>query len=396
MCYNLLAVSRKVIFLSVGVLLVAAVTLGVWYWRQPRQGGVATLSVEEGEVAVRRGSSTLHIPLGQTSDVRCGDEIRTTGDSRALLFFSSGTCVLIEPDCEISVTRLAFSKDGSSGTQLQMKRGETFHQVRTALSDASSYEVITPSAVLRLSAGGYWIRVSGDGTTVVEVTQGVASVEAEDTEVEVWAGEYTSVAVGLAPSIPRPMVARYVFVSRRTGNPDIWLLDEEGRDYQLTHHVAGDSAPVWSPDGTRIAFESLRDGNSEIYVMDADGSNQVNLTGHAADDYAPMWSADGRRLVFVSLRDGASDLYIMKDDGTEQTRLTSGPGHSFAPHWDVAGSEIVFSRIEADSNSDTVVDVRDMAGFFSLSPEGGIPRAFWDPRLVFDQMIFPWARRAVG
>jgi hypothetical protein len=395
-CYNLLAVSRKAIFLSMGVLLVAAVALGVWYWRQPRPGGVATLSAEEGEVAVRRGSSTLQIPLGQISDVRCGDEIRTEGDSRALLFLPSGTCVLVEPDCEIFVTRLASSNDGSSGVQLQVRRGETFHQVRRAPGDASSYEILTPSAVLKLSAGGHRVKVSADGTTTVEVSQGVASVEAQDTEVEAWAGEYTSVAAGLAPSVPRTVVARYVFVSQKTGNLDIWLLDEEGRDYQLTHHVAADAAPVWSPDGTRIAFESLRDGNSEIYVMGADGSNQVNLTGHEADDYAPAWSADGGRLVFVSLRDGARDLYIMKSDGTEQARLTSGTGLCFAPHWDVAGSEIVFSRIEGDSNGDTVVDLRDMGAFFSLSPEGGIPQAFWDVRLVFDQMVFPWARRAVG
>ena len=396
MCYNLLAVSRKAIFLSVGVLLAAAVTLGVRYWRQPRQGGVATLSAEEGEVAVRRGSSTLQIPLGRTCDVRRGDEIRTEGDSRALLFLPSGTCVLIEPDCELFVTRLASSKDVLSGVQLQMRRGDTFHQVRRAPGETSSYEILTPSAVLRLSEGGHWIKVSADGTATVEVSQGVAGVQAQNTEVEVWAGEYTSVAAGLAPSVPRPMVARYVFVSEKTGNLDIWLLDEEGRDYQLTHHVAADAAPVWSPDGTRIAFESVRDGNSEIYVMDADGSNQLNLTGHAADDYTPAWSADGGRLVFVSLRDGARDLYIMKDDGTEQARLTSGPGLCFAPYWDVGGSEIVFSRIAGDSNSDAVVDLRDMASFFSVSPEGGIPQVFWDLRLVFDQMVFPWARRAVG
>jgi len=389
-------VSSKVIFLSVGVSLMAAIALGVWCWWQPRQGSVATISVEEGEVAVRRGSSTLLIALGQTSGVQPGDEIRTAGDSRALLFLPSGTCVLIEPDCEISLTRMASSKDGLSGVQLQMRRGETFHHVRRTPDDASSYEILTPSAILRLSAGGHWIRISGDGTTTVEVTQGVASVEAQHTEVEVWTGEYTSAGAGLAPSVPRPVVARYVFVSQRTGNPDIWLLDEEGRDYQLTHHAAADTAPVWSPDGKRIAFESLRDGNSEIYVMDADGSNQVNLTVHAADDYAPAWSVDGSCLVFVSLRGGTRDLYIMNDDGTEQAKLTSGRGLSLAPHWDIGGSEIIFSRIEEDSNSDTVVDLRDMASFFSLGPEGGIPQAFWDLRWVFDQMVFPWARRAVG
>jgi len=49
------------------------------------------------------------------------------------------------------------------------------------------------------------------------------------------------------------------------------------------------TAPVWSPDGSRIVFTSSRDGNSEIYVMDADGQNLTNLTNHSADDFRASW-----------------------------------------------------------------------------------------------------------
>jgi Tol biopolymer transport system component len=191
------------------------------------------------------------------------------------------------------------------------------------------------------------------------------------------------------------MVARFVFVSERAGNPDIWMLDEEGREIQLTHHAEADEAPVWSPDGTRIAFESMRDGNSEIYVMGADGSKQVNLTGNPAHDHAPAWSPDGTQIAFESLRDGGRDLYVMRADGTEQVRLTFGVGLSVAPHWDIGGSEIVFSRIEGDSNGDGVLDLRDMAASFSIQPGTDSPQAMWYTRLVFRQTVFPWARRVV-
>jgi TolB protein len=41
---------------------------------------------------------------------------------------------------------------------------------------------------------------------------------------------------------------------------------------------ARDGHPKWSPDGKTIGFVSNRSGNRDIYVMNADGSRQPNLT----------------------------------------------------------------------------------------------------------------------
>ena len=386
---------RKAIFISIAILSVAAVTVGALYWRQLGSTGTAVLFVEEGEATVRRGIRTLHLASSQAYEVRSGDQIRTVADSRALLVVSPATSVVLQSECEVLVRVLSGEEAGSSVAELQLGAGETLHQVRQSPDPGSRYEVHTPAAAVRLSAGQHRVLVSDDGATRVEVLEGVASVTAQDTEVEIWPGEYSSIPVGRAPSVPQPVVARLVFVSERTGNPDIWLLNEEGREAQLTHHAAVDQAPVWSPDGTRIAFESRRDGNSEIYVMDADGSNQVNLTRHAGHDHAPAWSADGTLIAFESLRDGPRQVYVMKADGTEGARLTNGPGLSVAPHWEIGGSDIVFSRIEDDSNSDGALDLRDMSALFSVPPTGGM-EMIWHTRFVFDERVFPWARRPVG
>lgn len=387
---------RKAIFATLGVVMAAAAAWGARYWWQLEQVGTATLLVERGEATVVRDGATRHLSAPSTSEVPSGSEIRTETGSRTDLALSSTVSVTLESEGVVLLRHLPGEAKGDSNVSVLVQRGQTWHQVRGSLDPERRYEVLTPAAAVALVPGRYSVNVSGDGATVVEVSQGLARVTAQDSEVEVWQGEFTSIDPGRAPTIPRSTAARFVYTSERTGNLDIWLLDEEARDIQLTNHPAADLAPVWSPDGTRIAFESLRDGNSEIYVMDADGSNQVNLTRHEADDHAPSWSPDGSFIAFESVRDGALELYVMNADGTEAARLTNGLGLSVAPHWDIGGSEIIFSRIEDDSNGDGVVDLRDLSAFFSVPATSGTAGTFWCTRFVFDEHVFPWSRRGVG
>jgi len=56
-----------------------------------------------------------------------------------------------------------------------------------------------------------------------------------------------------------------------------------------------------APEQTQIVFMSTRGGNPEIYVMDADGKNQRNLTNNPAEDGYPDWfdPAFGRSVSFA-------------------------------------------------------------------------------------------------
>jgi Tol biopolymer transport system component len=48
-------------------------------------------------------------------------------------------------------------------------------------------------------------------------------------------------------------------------------------------HSFNNAAPTWSPDGSQIAFLTDRTGQWEIWVMDADGSNQHPLFDAAVE-----------------------------------------------------------------------------------------------------------------
>ncbi|MBI2957323.1 MAG: PD40 domain-containing protein, partial [Chloroflexi bacterium] len=81
------------------------------------------------------------------------------------------------------------------------------------------------------------------------------------------------------------------------GSDGIYVLNEDGSG--LAKLGVG-SAPVVSPDGSKIAFVH----GGDIWTMNSDGNNRIQLTNISASEYRPAWSPDGKRIVFVVSRSG--------------------------------------------------------------------------------------------
>jgi len=104
----------------------------------------------------------------------------------------------------------------------------------------------------------------------------------------------------------------------------MFISGAEGGTMDLISDNTSDTAPVPSPDGTKIAFMSVgRDGAGswEIFVMDSNGGNVTRLTDNRANDGLPAWSPDGSTIAFASDRDGVWGIWAMNPDGSNQRKL---------------------------------------------------------------------------
>ena len=172
---------------------------------------------------------------------------------------------------------------------------------------------------------------------------------------------------------------KIIFTSYKKGNPDLYLRkiynDEEIRISSRTGlNVTG----AWAPRGDKIALAMSKDGNSEIYLINRNGREQARLTDNDAIDISPSWSPDGSRIAFVSDREGSPQVYVMNSDGTNVRRLTKTGCYNAGPSWSPKGDRILYSRMEADKFQIYAINP-DGTGDTRLTDEGRNEYPHWSP-----------------
>jgi TolB protein len=129
-----------------------------------------------------------------------------------------------------------------------------------------------------------------------------------------------------------------------------------------------DTAPSWSPDGTRIAFQrTILDSHGTVmrdavFVMKSDGSRPHRLTPWALRAGQPDWSPNGRQILFYANWDGPStvsaNLYTtgLNETGLRQlTHARGGMEQHLSATFSPDGKWIAFSRTKNGGNADVFV-----------------------------------------
>lgn len=157
---------------------------------------------------------------------------------------------------------------------------------------------------------------------------------------------------------------KVAFICDITGNPDLFVLPfspekgATGKPQQIfSARQATQGSPTFSPDGQRVAFVSDKDGSPKIYVI------QIPPPGAALQDIkatliskrnrensAPAWSPDGTKIAYCARNKGSDRQIWIYDFATNQeTQLTQGQGHKENPSWAPDSFHLVYNSSNPDS-----------------------------------------------
>ena len=124
------------------------------------------------------------------------------------------------------------------------------------------------------------------------------------------------------PSVA-PNRAEVAFVS----GGDIWTAPLAGGEaHLLVSHPANETRPMYSPDGTRLAFVSNRTGNGDLYVLNLGTGALQRITFDDAAEQLDGWSRDGKFLYFSSTAQdvgGMNDVFRISAEGGMPVAVTA-------------------------------------------------------------------------
>ncbi|HSP90826.1 MAG TPA: S9 family peptidase, partial [Vicinamibacterales bacterium] len=117
------------------------------------------------------------------------------------------------------------------------------------------------------------------------------------------------------------------------------------------------SSPAISPDGSQIVFargwvDKLKDqGRSNIWIVDTAGTRLRELTRGSWRDSAPVWSPDGSRIAFLSDRDGTTQIHVLFVATGELSQLTHIERTPSNLSWSPDGKQLAFTMFVPDEDS---------------------------------------------
>ena len=218
----------------------------------------------------------------------------------------------------------------------------------------------------------------------------------------------------LSGGLPGIASTRIAFVSNRSNNKEIWVMDYDGSNqHQLTTLHSISLTPRWSPDATRIAFTCFAPYrgfvSAQICLYSTDSNRLISFPRFRGTNTSPAWSPDGAKIAFMSSSQGDPGIFVADADGGHIVRLSLTRGVSTSPVWNPkTGAQIIFVsdrggepvlyQMNSDGSNVEKIAMPDMGYVVdpSWSPNGQLLAFAWRrPSGNFDIYIMDIVSRAL-
>jgi TolB protein len=148
---------------------------------------------------------------------------------------------------------------------------------------------------------------------------------------------------------PGLATSRIVFVSDRTGTPQVYLCDPEGREVlQVTHHAHGAVSPSLNPDATAVAYTSYKSGFPIVQWLDLGQGWERTVTDTPGSSFGAAFSPDGQRLALVMSFLGNPEVFVTDLSSNSAACVSDTTGVPSSPSWHPDGKQIIFSDDRGD------------------------------------------------
>lgn len=148
---------------------------------------------------------------------------------------------------------------------------------------------------------------------------------------------------------PGLATSRIVFVSDRSGTPQVYLCDPEGRDViQVTHHPHGAVSPTLNADATAVAYTSYKSGFPLVQWLDLGQGWERTVTDTPGSSFGAAFSPDGQRLALVMSFLGNPEVFVTDLATSTAACISDTTGAPSSPSWHPDGKQVIFSDDRGD------------------------------------------------